>query len=81
MAGENFGRDELRKIVARVEELEEEKRALADDIKAVYATAKSQGFHPPVIREVVKLRRLDQARRAENEAQLELYLGAMEDLK
>ena len=49
----------LRAFIERVEKLEEEKRAIADDIKEVYAEAKGNGFDPKVMRKIVSLRRMD----------------------
>lgn len=67
----------LLSIVERVERLEEEKRALAEDIKDVYQEAKSAGFDAPTIRALVKERRLSVADRQEREALLQLYRGAL----
>jgi uncharacterized protein (UPF0335 family) len=69
--------DQLRQIVERIEKLEEEKQAIADDIKDVYAEAKANGFDTKVLRQVVKLRKQDRAERAEQEALLDLYLAAL----
>ena len=73
-------RDQLKSIIARIERLEEEKKALADDIKEVYAEAKSMGYDTKVLRKVISLRKQDSNERAEQEALLELYLGALGDL-
>ncbi len=67
----------LRAFIERVERLEEEKRAIADDIKEVYAEAKGNGFDPKVMRKVVSLRRMDRDKRIEEETILELYLNAL----
>lgn len=69
--------DQLRSIVERVERLEAEKKALGDDIREVYAEAKGNGFDPKIIRQIVKLRKLDAAERQEQEALLETYLEAL----
>jgi uncharacterized protein (UPF0335 family) len=68
---------QLRSFIERIERLEEEKKALADDIRDVYAEAKGSGFDVKVMREVVRLRRLDTAERQEREAILDLYLHAL----
>lgn len=69
--------DQLRAFVERIERLEEEKKAIADDIKDVYAEAKANGFDVKVLRKVVSLRKQDKAEREEMEAILELYLDAL----
>ena len=67
----------LRAFVERIEKLEEEKRAIADDIKDVYAEAKGTGFDPKIIRKIVSLRKQDKHKREEEEEILELYLAAL----
>ena len=69
----------LRAFIERVERLEEEKRAIADDITEVYAEAKGNGFDPKVMRKVVSLRRMDRDKRIEEETILDLYLSALGD--
>jgi uncharacterized protein (UPF0335 family) len=69
--------DRLKQIVARIERLEEEKKALADDIKEVYAEAKGAGFDTKILRQVIRLRKLDRAEYQEQEALLDLYLQAV----
>jgi len=69
--------DALRQFVDRIERLEEEKKALSDDIKDVYAQAKSQGFDPKTVRQIVKLRKLSQEERDEQEALLDIYKAAL----
>ena len=69
--------DVLRLIVDRVESLEQEKKALSDDIKDVYAQAKSQGFDPKILRQIIRLRKLDRTEREEAEQLLDLYLTAI----
>ncbi len=70
-------RDQLRTIVERVERLEEEKKALADDIREVYAEAKANGFDTKTLRAVVRLRKQEAAERQEQEALLDLYMHAL----
>ncbi len=72
---------QIRSFVERVERLEAEKKATSDDIKDVYAEAKASGFDPKVLREVIRIRKQDKAKRAEFEAVLELYREALGDLK
>lgn len=69
--------DQLRSIVERIERLEEEKAALANDIKEVYAEAKGNGFDTKILRTVIRLRKQDKAERQEQEAILDLYLHAL----
>ena len=61
----------------QVERLEEEKKALSDDIKEVYAEAKGEGFDVKIMRQVVRLRKMDKADFQEAEAMLDLYLSAL----
>jgi uncharacterized protein (UPF0335 family) len=72
-----LAKDQLKSIVERIERLEEEKQALADDIKEVYAEAKANGFDTRTLRRVVRLRKQDLAERQEQEALLDLYLHAL----
>ncbi len=70
--------DRLRTFVERIERLEEEKAAITADIREVYAEAKGAGFDARILRQIVRLRRLDQADRREQEAMLELYKRALD---
>jgi len=67
----------LKSFIERIERLEEEKKALAEDIKDVYAEAKGMGFDTKIIRKVISLRKRDQAEIDEEETILELYLRAL----
>lgn len=69
--------EQLRSIVERVERLEEEKRALAEDIREVYSEARGNGYDVKALREVVKLRRMDSADRMERQAILATYMSAL----
>src|SRR3546814_65069 len=73
----NFSADQLNQLVARIEGLEEEKKALADDIKEVYAEAKAHGFDVKILRQVIRLRKLDRAELAEQESLLQVYMDAL----
>jgi uncharacterized protein (UPF0335 family) len=78
----NIGRtawpkDQLRAFVERVERLEEEKKALGDDIRDVYAEAKGNGYDVKALRAIVRLRKQDKDERAEHEAILETYMQAL----
>ena len=70
-------RDQLKSIVERVERLEEEKKAISDDIRDVFAEAKANGFDIKVLRQVVRLRKQDLAERQEQDAVRDLYLQAL----
>lgn len=69
--------DRLRSIIERVERLEEERKALASDIKDIFAEAKSAGFEVRVIRQVIALRKMEPADAEEQEALLDLYRRAL----
>ena len=71
------GSEELRQFVERIERLEEEKKALADDIKDVFAELKGRGFDTKAVRAIVRIRKQDRSERQEQEAILELYLSAL----
>ena len=71
----------LRSFIERIEKLSEEKAALGDDIKSVFDEAKSQGYDVRIMRKVVTIRKQDRSKREEEEALVELYLGALGDLK
>ena len=72
-----FAKDHLKAFVERVERLEEEKKALSDDIRDVYSEAKANGFDVKALRQVVRLRKQDVDERKEQEAILETYLQAL----
>ena len=75
--GKGIAHEQLKSIVERIERLEEEKQALADDIKEVYAEAKANGFDTKTLRTVIRLRKQDTSERQEQEALLDLYLQAL----
>jgi uncharacterized protein (UPF0335 family) len=77
MAKSGFAKDRLKSFIERVERLEEEKAALAADIREVYSEAKGEGFDTKIMRQVVRLRKLDTAERQEQDAILDLYLSAL----
>ena len=70
--------DRLKSFIERIERLEEEKAALAADIREVYSEAKAAGFDVRVLRQVVKLRKMDASDRSEMEAVLETYMRALD---
>ena len=72
-----FAAGKLRAFIERIERLEEEKAALTADIREVYSEAKGEGFDAKIMRQVVRIRKLDRAERQEQEAVLDLYLTAL----
>lgn len=74
---DNVAGDQLRAFVERIERMEEEKAAIAADIKEIYAEAKGTGFDTKAIRTLVRMRKQDANERLEAEAILELYMQAM----
>jgi uncharacterized protein (UPF0335 family) len=69
--------DALRSYIERIERLEEEKKAMADDIKDIYSEAKSTGFDVKIIRQIVRMREMNDADRQEQEALLDTYTLAL----
>jgi uncharacterized protein (UPF0335 family) len=70
--------ERLRAIIERIERLEEEKAALSDDIREIFSEAKSAGFDVRILRQVIRLRKLDSSDRQEQEAILDLYKRALD---
>ncbi|MFY9829024.1 MAG: DUF2312 domain-containing protein [Rhodoplanes sp.] len=69
--------NQLKAVVERIERLEEEKKAIADDIRDVYAEAKGNGYDIKALRAIVRLRKQDKTERQEHEAILETYMHAL----
>jgi uncharacterized protein (UPF0335 family) len=74
---EEVNASHLRAFIERIERLEEEKKALSDDIKDVYAEAKGNGFDAKIMRKIVSIRKQDREKRLEEETILDLYLAAL----
>lgn len=72
-----IGADQLKSYIERIERLEEEKAATATDIREVYAEAKGNGYDTKIMRQIVRLRKMDEQDRQEQEAILELYKHAL----
>jgi uncharacterized protein (UPF0335 family) len=72
-----FAKDQLKAFVERVERLDEEKKAIADDIRDVYAEAKGNGYDVKALRTIIRLRKQDKDERMEQEAILETYMHAL----
>lgn len=68
---------QLKSVIERIERLEEEKAALAGDIRDIFAEAKANGFDTKVLRQVLKIRKMEKAEREEQEAVLDVYLQAL----
>jgi uncharacterized protein (UPF0335 family) len=69
--------DRLRLLIERIERLEEEKKGISDDIRDVYAEAKAVGYDPKIMRQVVRLRKMDNNDRVEMEMVLDTYKAAL----
>ena len=77
MAEGNVAADQLRLFIERIERLEEEKKGIADDVRDVYAEAKSNGYDTKTMRKIVALRRLETHVRQEADALLDTYRNAL----
>ena len=69
--------DELRLLIERIENLEIEKKNTSDDIREVYSEAKSRGYDPKIMRQIIKLRAMESHERQEWEAVLDTYISAL----
>jgi uncharacterized protein (UPF0335 family) len=78
MAKAGFAKEHLKSFIDRIERLNEEREALTADIREVYAEAKGTGFDTKIMRQVIRMRKLDKADFQEQEAILDLYLTAMD---
>jgi len=72
-----FAKEQLKSIIDRIERLEEDKAAIASDIKDVYAESKSNGFDVKALRTIVRMRKQDAGEREQQEMVLDTYLQAM----
>jgi uncharacterized protein (UPF0335 family) len=68
---------ELKQFIERIERLEEEKKAISEDVRDVYAEMKGRGFETKAVRQIVRIRKQDLAERKEFEAILDLYMSAL----
>lgn len=73
------GQERLRSFIQRIERLEADKAEVMADMKEVYAEAKSMGFDTKIMRQVIRLRKMDSQDRSEQESVLDLYLHAVGD--
>jgi len=69
--------EQLRAFIERIERMQEERAAISDDIKEIYAEAKGNGFDTKVMRIIVKERGMDRAERLETESLLDIYRAAL----
>lgn len=76
-SSDGVAQDQIRAFVERIERMEEEKKAIADDIKEIYAEAKGNGFDTKVLRQIIRIRKQDFEERMEQEALLDLYMAAL----
>ncbi len=74
---DSVGQTQIRAFIERIERMEAEKAAIAADIKEIYAEAKGNGFDTKILRKVVTIRKQDANERMEQEALLDLYMGAL----
>ncbi len=74
----NTGAMKLKSLVERIERLNEDKAAVTEDLKEVYAESKGEGFDTKILRKVIRLRAQDAATRAEEEALIDLYMSAVQ---
>ena len=75
--GSGAGADQLTQYIERIENLEEEKRAMMADIRDVYAEAKATGFDPKIMRQLVKMRAMDRELLQEQDELLQTYRSAV----
>lgn len=77
MSEGNIAADQLRLLIERIERLEEEKKGISEDISDVYLELKATGYEPKIVRQIVKLRKMQPHDRQEMEAILQTYLCAL----
>jgi uncharacterized protein (UPF0335 family) len=77
LAEGSIAADELRLLIERIERLEEEKKAMTDDVRDVYAEAKARGYDAKIMRQIVRLRKMETHDRQEMEAILDTYKAAL----
>lgn len=73
----NVTGERLRSFIERVERMEEEKATLMEDIKEIFSEAKGEGFDVKIMRQIIRIRKMDVADRQEAEAILETYMAAL----
>lgn len=78
LSGQGAGR--LRTIIERIERLEEDRAAIMADQKEVFSEAKGEGYDVKILRKVIRIRKMDKAKRQEEDAVLDLYLSALGEI-
>ena len=73
-----FAKEQLKSFIDRIERLEEERTALSADIREVFSEAKGTGFDTKIMRQIIRLRKMDKAEYQEQEALLDSYKQAMD---
>ena len=73
----SVSKDQLRSIIERIEQREEEKKVVTDDIKDIYSEAKGNGYDVKALRTIVRMRKQDAGERAEQDVILEIYMNAL----
>lgn len=76
-ATETISAEQLRLLIERIERLEEEKQGIADDIKDVYGEAKATGFDAKIMKQIIRLRKMEKHHRDEEESLLQVYRSAL----
>ena len=74
----DFAKEQLKSFIDRIERLEEERTALSADIREVFSEAKGTGFDTKIMRQIIRLRKMDKAEYQEQEALLDIYKQAMD---
>ena len=77
VSSDSVAQDQIRAFIERIERMEEEKKAIADDIKEIYAEAKGNGFDVKALRAVIRLRKQEPTERNEQQLILETYMNAL----
>ena len=77
-ASSSIAAEKLKSFVERIERLETEKSEMAADIREVYAEAKGNGFDTKIMRQVIRLRKMEVADRREQDELLDLYRRALD---
>ena len=77
MSSKGVAAERLQSFIDRIERLEEDKQGISNDIKEVLAEAKGEGYDTKILRQVIRIRKMEPAERQEQEQLLELYLNAI----
>jgi uncharacterized protein (UPF0335 family) len=72
-----FAKDQLKAIIERIERMEEEKKTISDDIREIFLEARGNGFDVKALRTIIRMRKMDDADRREQETVLETYMHAL----